>query len=114
VLFVLVYATEEELAARTIKRGSELYRLMAAFKAMGVPVNRRQFLLNAAALAGGIAGLPAIAANLEGQERLVWVLKHPRSVDLPTAAHLLRMSRVPWNFGDGPMLIRRRHPPWSV
>jgi hypothetical protein len=25
-----------------------------------------------------------------------------------------RMSRVPWNFGDGPMLIRRRHPPWSV
>ena len=26
VLFVLVYATEEELAARTIKRGSELYR----------------------------------------------------------------------------------------
>jgi hypothetical protein len=88
VLFVLVYATEEELAARTIKRGSELYRLMAAFKAMGVPVNRRQFLLNAAALAGGIAGLPTAAANLEGQERLVWVLKHPHSVDLPTVAHL--------------------------
>jgi len=87
-LFVLVYATEEELAARTIKRGSELYRLMAALKAMGVPVNRRQFLLNAAALAGGIAGLPTVAANLEGQERLVWVLKHPRSVDLPTAAYL--------------------------
>jgi hypothetical protein len=88
VLFVLVYATEEELAARTIKRGSELSRLMAALKAMGVPVNRRQFLLNAAALAGGLAGLPTVAANLEGQERLVWVLKHPRSVDLPTVAHL--------------------------
>ena len=88
VLFVLVYATEEELATRTIKRGSELYRLMAALKAMGVPVNRRQFLLNAAALAGGIAGLPTVAANLEGQERLVWVLKHPRSVDLPTASYL--------------------------
>jgi hypothetical protein len=88
VLFVLVYATEEELAARTIQRGSELDRLMAAFKAMGVPVNRRQFLLNAAALAGGIAGTPAVAANLEGQDRLVWVLKHPRSVDLPTAAYL--------------------------
>src|SRR5215211_1701903 len=88
VLFVLVYATEEELATRTIKRGSELYRLMAALKAMGVPVNRRQFLLNAAALAGGIAGLPTVAVNLEGQERLVWVLKHPRSVDLPTVAYL--------------------------
>jgi hypothetical protein len=57
-------------------------------KAMGVPVNRRQFLLNAAALAGGVAGLPTVAANLEGQERLVWVLKHPRSVDLPTASYL--------------------------
>jgi hypothetical protein len=88
VLFVLVYATEEELATRTIKRGSELYRLMAALKAMGVPVNRRQFLLNAAALAGGIAGLPAAATNLEGQDRLVWVLKHARSVDLPTVTHL--------------------------
>jgi hypothetical protein len=88
VLFVLVYATEEELAARTIKRGSELSRLMAALKAMGVPVNRRQFLLNAAALAGGLAGLPTVADNLEGQERLVWVLQHPRSVDLPTVAYL--------------------------
>jgi hypothetical protein len=88
VLFILVYATEEELATRTITRGSELHRLMAALKAMGVPVNRRQFLLNAAALAGGIAGAPTVAANLEGQERLVWVLKHPRSVDLPTVLYL--------------------------
>jgi hypothetical protein len=87
VLFILAYATEEELAARTITRGSELHRLMAALKAMGVPVNRRQFLLNAAALAGGIAATPAVA-NLEGQERLAWVLKHPRSVDLPTVAYL--------------------------
>jgi hypothetical protein len=88
VLFVLVYATEEELAARTIERRSELDRLMAAFKAMGVSVDRRQFLLNAAALAGGMAGVPAVAASLEGQERLVWVLKHPRSVDRQTAAYL--------------------------
>jgi len=88
VLFILVYATEEELAARTIRRGSELHRLMAALKAMGVPVNRRRFLLNAAALAGGIAGRPTVAADLEGQERLVWVLKHPRSVDIPTVAYL--------------------------
>jgi hypothetical protein len=88
VLFVLVYATEEELAARTIQRGSELDRLMAALKAMGVSVNRRQFLLNAAALAGGVGGVPAIAANLEGQERFLWVLKHPRAVDLQSVAYL--------------------------
>src|SRR5215203_5627467 len=88
VLFVLVYATEEELAARTITRGSELQRLMAALKAMGVPVNRRQFLLNAAALAGGVASMPTVAANLEAQERLVWVLKQPRSVDLLTVSYL--------------------------
>jgi hypothetical protein len=61
---------------------------MAALKAMGVPVNRRQFLINAAALAGGIAGTPTVAANLEGQERLVWVLRHPRSVDLSTVSFL--------------------------
>jgi hypothetical protein len=30
----------------------------------------------------------AVAAGLEGQARLVWVLKHPRSVDRQTAAHL--------------------------
>jgi hypothetical protein len=83
-----VYATKEELAARTIERGSELDRLMAALKAMGVSVNRRQFLLNAAALAGGMAGAPTVAASLEGQERLAWVLKHPRSVDLQTVAYL--------------------------
>jgi hypothetical protein len=88
VLFVLVYATEEELAARTIQRGSELGRLMATLKAMGVSLNRRQFLLNAAALAGGVAGVPTVAANLEGQERFAWVLKHPRSVDLPSVTHL--------------------------
>ncbi|HYY89952.1 MAG TPA: transcriptional regulator [Chloroflexota bacterium] len=87
-LFVLVYATKDELAARTIERGSELDRLMAALKAMGVSVNRRQFLLNAAALAGGVAGMPAVAASLEGQERLAWVLNHPRSVDLPAVAYL--------------------------
>jgi hypothetical protein len=88
VLFVLVYATDEELAARTVQPGTELGRFMAALKAMGVSVNRRQFLVNAAALAGGMAGVPMLAADLEGQERLAWVLKHPRSVDLHTAAYL--------------------------
>jgi hypothetical protein len=93
VLFVLVYATEEELAARTIVRGSELDRLMAALKVMGVSVDRRRFLLNAAALAAGVAGVPTVAANLEGQERVAWVLKHPRSVDLPTVAYLHEQAR---------------------
>jgi hypothetical protein len=88
VLFVLVYATDDELAARTIQRGSELDRLMAALKAMGVSVDRRQFLLNAAALAGGVAGVPTVAANLDGHERLAWVLKHPRSVDLQTGTYM--------------------------
>jgi tetratricopeptide (TPR) repeat protein len=88
VLFVLIYATDEELAARTIRRGSELDRLMTALKAMGVSVDRRQFLLNAAALVGGVAVVPMVAANLDGQERLAWVLKHPRSVDLLTVAYL--------------------------
>src|SRR6266487_3976493 len=92
VLFVLVYAINEELAARTIQRGSELDRLMAALKAMGVSVDRRQFLLNAAALAGGVAGVPMVAASLDGQERLAWVLKHPRSVDLLTVAYLRKQT----------------------
>jgi hypothetical protein len=70
VLFILVYASQEELAARTIARGSELDRLMAALKVMGVSVDRRRFLLNAAALAAGVAGVPTVAANLEGQERV--------------------------------------------
>ena len=56
VLFILVYPTQEELAARTIQRGSELDRLMAALKVMGVPVDRRRFLLNSAALAAGLVG----------------------------------------------------------
>jgi hypothetical protein len=91
-LFILIYATQEELSARTIERGSELDRLMAALKAMGVSVDRRRFLLNAAALAAGVAGVPAVAANLDGQERLAWVLRHPRSVDLPTVAFLRQQA----------------------
>jgi hypothetical protein len=91
-LFILIYATQEELSARTIERGSELDRLMAAFKSMGVSVDRRRFLLNATALAAGVAGVPAVAANLDGRERLSWVLKHPRNVDLPTVAFLRQQA----------------------
>jgi tetratricopeptide (TPR) repeat protein len=88
VLFILVYASQEELSTRTIQRGSELDRLMTALEVMGVPLNRRRFLLTSAALAAGVAGAPAAAADLEGPERLAWMLKHPRSVDLPTVMHL--------------------------
>jgi hypothetical protein len=32
--------------------------------------------------------VPAIDANLDGQDRFMWVLKHPRSVDLPSVTYL--------------------------
>ncbi|MGH8909780.1 MAG: transcriptional regulator [Egibacteraceae bacterium] len=87
-VLILVYATHEELAARTIAQGSELDQLMAAFEAMGIPVDRRKFLLNSAAIAAGLAIEPAIPEFLEAYERLAWMLTHPASVDLETIAHL--------------------------
>src|SRR6266508_541222 len=88
ILFVLVYANSQELAARTIDHGSDLDRLMTAFAAMGVPVNRRKFFLNSAALAAGAVAGSAVPANLTDQERLDWVLSHPRNVDLATVTQL--------------------------
>lgn len=88
VLFVLVYATDTELSARTIDRGSELDRLMAAFKAMGAPVNRRTFLLDSAAVAAGAAVGGSGPDGMETAERLAWTLQHPAGVDLVTVAHL--------------------------
>jgi len=55
VVFIQVYATDQELSTRTIESGSELDRLMAAFHAMGISMNRRNFLLNSAASAVGLA-----------------------------------------------------------
>ncbi len=92
VLFVLVYATQHELATRTIERGSELDRLMGAFKAMGMSLDRRQFLLGSAALAVGAVGRRAVPAELDEVQRLVWILDHPASVDLRTAAYLRRAA----------------------
>lgn len=92
VLFVLVYATQHELATRTIERGSELDRLMGAFKAMGMSLDRRQFLLGSAALSVGAVGRRAVPAELDEVQRLVWVLDHPGSVDLRTAAYLRRAA----------------------
>ena len=66
---------------------------MAALEAMGLPVNRRRFLLTAAALAGGMAGVPTVAANLEGQERLVWMLKNPPAWTSPPPR---TCARKPW------------------
>jgi hypothetical protein len=93
VLFVLVYATSEELVARTIERGSDLDRLMMALAAMGVPVNRRRFFLNSAALAAGAVAGSAVPANLAHGERLEWVLRHPGSVDAVTVAELQATTR---------------------
>lgn len=62
--FILVYATEDELAARASAPGSELDHLMAAFSAMGLAMDRRRFLLNAAArIAGVAAGSIALGAQ---------------------------------------------------
>jgi len=54
-LFILIYATDDELASRAATPGSELDRLMAAFDAMGIAMDRRKFLLNSAALTVGVA-----------------------------------------------------------
>ncbi len=54
-LFILVYATDEELVSRAVASGSDLGRLMEALDLMGVPMDRRTFLLDSAALALGLA-----------------------------------------------------------
>ncbi len=52
-LFILVNANADELASRTVAKGSALDRLMSTLGLMGVPMDRRKFLLNTAALAVG-------------------------------------------------------------
>jgi len=64
--FILVYATEDELASRMPAPGSELERLMGAFAGMGLAMDRRRFLLNAAARIAGVAvGSLTLAAQPE-------------------------------------------------
>jgi hypothetical protein len=82
VLFVLVYAASSELAARAVQRGSDLDRLMTALAVMGVPVDRRKFLLNSATLATGAVAEAAVTECASSGQRLEWVLRHPRSVDV--------------------------------
>ncbi len=54
-LLILVYASTDELSGRAAAPGSELDRLMSVFEMMGVPMDRRKFLLNSAAMAVGVA-----------------------------------------------------------
>lgn len=53
-LLILVFASQNELAARTIEQGSDLDRMMTALKLMGISMDRRNFLLTSAAMAAGI------------------------------------------------------------
>ncbi len=53
-LLILVFASQNELAARTIEQGSDLDRMMTALKLMGISMDRRNFLLTTAAMAAGI------------------------------------------------------------
>jgi transposase len=48
---------------------------------------------------------------LEAQGFEVWLVNARDVKHLPGRPK--RMSRVPWNFGGGPSVIRQ-HPPWSV
>jgi tetratricopeptide (TPR) repeat protein len=68
--FILVYATEDELAARAAAPGSELDHLMAAFAAMGLGMDRRRFLVNAAARIAGVAA-GSIALGAQRQDSLL-------------------------------------------
>jgi hypothetical protein len=87
IVLVAVFALDEEIGGGSLTPGSELDQLVAALGEMGYDVDRRQFLLSAAALA--LVGRDAFATwNTDEAERLGYVLRHPRSVDGATVAHL--------------------------
>jgi tetratricopeptide (TPR) repeat protein len=65
--FILVYATEDELASRMPAPGSELERLIVAFAAMGLAMDRRRLLLNAAASIAGVAVGSIVLAEPEAR-----------------------------------------------
>jgi hypothetical protein len=92
VVLVAAFALEEELGDGSLTPGSELDQLMTALGEMGYDVDRRRFLLSAAALA--LVGRDSFATwNTDGAERLGYVLRHPRSVDAATVAHLREQLR---------------------
>jgi hypothetical protein len=87
VLLVVVFALPDELASGGLTPGSELDRLMAAYEGMGYDMDRRRFLLSAAALA--VTARDVFATwNMPFDERLGYVLRHPRSVDASVVDHL--------------------------
>jgi hypothetical protein len=92
VLLILVFALGEELSGGRPAPGSDLDRLMAAFEEMGYDVDRRRFLLSAAALA--VVGRDTFATwNMQEADRLDYVLRHPRGVDSAVVAQLRERVR---------------------
>jgi hypothetical protein len=92
VLLVVVFALPDELAGGSLTPGSELDRLMAAYEVMGYDMDRRRFLLSAAALA--VTGRDPFATwNMPADERLSFVLRQPRSVDAAVVDHLSQALR---------------------
>ena len=89
IAFICTFATPEELASGTITAGSELDELLCALDRMGVPVDRRRFLLNAAACAltgtNTFRDWQPIPQGMSDPERITWALDHPGKVDRHTA-----------------------------
>ena len=92
VTLIVTVAEPGELATGTINESSELDRLLEAFAAMGVPVDRRRLLLNAAATAA--AGAATFAdwlpgpGDLAGEDRLAWLAAHPGRHDHQALTYL--------------------------
>ncbi len=112
-LFILVYATDGELLPRTIIPGSDLDQLMTAFEAMGIPMDRRKFLLNSAALAVGAAleptrhsvldlfdddPLPHAVGRLEYIRGLKWSGEPAHLVHTLLVHHANDLDRMPARF----------------
>ena len=97
IAFICTFATPEELASGSISDGSELDLLMCALDRMGVPVDRRRFLLNAAATAltgsNTFRDWQPTPQGLTDPERVAWALAHPRHAD-PTTLRLMQAQAL--------------------
>ena len=97
--FILVYATEDELVSRAPAPDSELEHLMAAFAAMGLAMDRRRFLLNAAAR---IAGVAAGSMTLASQpQALPWGRKDGESAPVHIGSEIAARPVEPATIGMG-------------